>query len=163
MDHYFKERRRLRQTLKRAKGKWLLDVDRVEHLKRGIAEATRVINKAIKETNNCHISKSIEKINDNVNRFREIQKLIRKPSAKPSIKIKDDTGNIIESLEDKLETLRQFYVDLYMERTPRYREMPEVDTLYDSLDSVLTITLFSNVNPAHKPFSIHINHKFQRN
>lgn len=49
-----------------------MDVDRVEHLKRSIAEATRVINKAIKEANNSHISKGIEKINKNVNRFREI-------------------------------------------------------------------------------------------
>lgn len=49
LDHWYRERRRLTKTIRRVQSHWLMDVDRIEHLKRGVAKATRLIEAAISE------------------------------------------------------------------------------------------------------------------
>lgn len=92
-DYLFKERRRLRQTLKRARGKWAADADRIEHLRREISKATALINKHIKKTNSDRIDSRITNINNNVNRFRELRALSGNFAPRSCLRVKDGQGN----------------------------------------------------------------------
>lgn len=112
-DHYFKERRRLRQTLKRARGKWLANIDRIEHLKREITEATKKINGMIKKSNNDRLEQRIKNINNNVNKYKELRSLSGNPTSRPCLRVKDSQGKEITSAAGKLEELRVLYEDLY--------------------------------------------------
>lgn len=150
-DFLFKERRRLRQTLKRARGKWAADADRIEHLRREINKATALINKHIRKINSDRIDSMITNINNNVNRFRELRALSGNFAPRSCLRVKDGQGNEITSPTGKLQELRVFYEGLYSYREPNCRIKPVIDELHNQLVAVPSIVTFSQNNPANRP------------
>lgn len=65
LDHWFKERRRLKRVLKRASKAFRPDADRIEHIRRSIAAASKSIEDCIRSTKNEVISRRISNINNN--------------------------------------------------------------------------------------------------
>lgn len=151
IDHFYKERRRLKLALRRAKGKWLADIDRIEHIKRGISEATKEINKIIKKECNDALEKRLTNINGNINRFKEVKALSGQPSTIRKIRLKDATGKEITKDVDKANYLKDFYEQLYKEKIPVCDKENEVNAVLEMLPTVRNLTEFSSDNTAVKP------------
>lgn len=64
----------------------MADNDRIEHIKRSISQATKEINKILKEDRNNAIEKRLLNINTNINRFKEVKALSGSPSGYIQIK-----------------------------------------------------------------------------
>lgn len=109
-DHWYAERRTLRLVLKRAKGKWLANPDRIEHIKRSIKEASNKINSEIKKADSDRLEVKIKNINNNNNRFRTIKSLRSGTNTSyGEARVKDSAGNEIKDFKDRANHLAEFY------------------------------------------------------
>lgn len=152
VDHWFRERRRLRRILARAKGRWLADIDRIEHIKRAIGEATRKINKVISEEHSKIISSKIKNINENRNKFKVIRSFTHPISSnRKSLLLKTATGDIVNDEEDKAELLSQFYGELYEDRTPDCDQLLLVENDCNLVQSVGSLIKFGPEESALRP------------
>jgi hypothetical protein len=151
IDHWFKERRRLRNILRRAKKHWLRDVDRVEHLKRSIGQASRKIREVIADGKEKVLRESIKRLNSGRSRFRELNALMGKRGAFRSVRLKDSSNKELVSEQAKADHLREFYADLYKGVTPRSNELPNIERMLIKLNSTTAITQFNSQNTATKP------------
>lgn len=151
-DHYYKERRRLKQILKRARtNNRLANNDRIEHLKRSVAEATKIIKKFIKDERTKILENRIKNINDNTNRFRELRRLNGQNMARKTITLKRADGTKIETAKETLNEIKDFYEELYSRRTPKCNELDKVKQLINILPNIKSITEFNSSNPANRP------------
>lgn len=153
IDHWFRERRRLKRILSRAKGKWLADIDRIEHLKRAVREATKKINKTIAEERQRIVAGRIKNINDNdKNKFKVIRSFTQpKSNSQKSLLLKTEAGDKIFKEEDKAEVLSHFYGELYRSRIPNCAQLDEVWDDCETLRCVNRIIDFSDEESALRP------------
>lgn len=150
IDHFYKERRRLKASISKIKGKWAKDMDRFEHLKRSIAEASRKIDEIIKSTANEAIDERLRNINGRVNSFREINALMGKGKGRVEFRLKKD-GNELTELKDRLEELKRFYGELYKGVIPVCKEMSEVVEAVKDAEQAEKICNFSVNNSGSAP------------
>lgn len=150
IDHWFKERRRLKGALRREKKRWSPSEERVAHIKAGIKEASKFIDDIIKEAGDKQLEDKITKINSNQNKFRQIASLMGKKGTLWKIKLKLD-NKTIDNDDDKLRVLKNFYAELYEERTPVCAELNAVKLTCNSLNSISRIIEFDNKKTAIKP------------
>lgn len=146
--HWYKERRRLKGVLKRARGKWLENVDRIEHIKRSIREANVKIDKITRSRQEVRMEKRLANIENNRNRFKEINHLQGKKSKFALIKMKDSYGVNITNEITKTEEFRQFYKELYEPVIPNCKELVKIQQNNQMVNRVPVKTSFDILNKA---------------
>lgn len=156
VDHWYKERRRLCLTLRRARGKWLANTDRLEHLKRSINEATVKIRETIKTASNIVVEDKIAQINNNNNRFRVINQMRAGATVGSNfrrVRLKDTSGKEIVGEQEVADSLADFYAELYGEKIPNCDKKGEISLLISELKDVGRLTEFNTENHALRPKS----------
>lgn len=153
IDHWYKERRRLKAALRKIKGRWLLDLDRIEHIKRSIAAATKAIDQIIWKQRNDQLESRIANINNNVNKFKEIAALSGKRKSMGKISIANSAGAIVTEEVEQVGLLREFYDDLYAKRLPNCDVYEDVEETIYGLREIDFLTSFSKENTAVYPSS----------
>lgn len=141
---YYRERRRLKQVLRKAKGRWLADVDRIEHLKRAIRDANNAIDKIVNTTVNSNLEYRLNKFvngNKNNNRFKEIRKMQGKNTALRKILLTDSAGTKIFKTVTKIEEFKAFYSQLYDKIVP---PCPLLDVVTQSVASLQNTSYIVN-------------------
>lgn len=129
----------------------LADNDTIEHIKRSISQATKEINKILKEDRNNAIEKRLLNINTNINRFKEVKALSGSSSGYIQIRIKDGNGTEITDDINKAKQLKAFYEELYKEVFSLCDRASEVCEVKEKLKAVDRITNSSSKNNAMKP------------
>lgn len=153
INHYFKERRRLKVALKRAKNKWRRDEERIGQLLISITEADCRINEIITSTENRAIEKRMETINEtpHMDKFREINKLMNRHNGGRNLRLKGQDGREFREGKEVMKELGDFYKELYRGRIPDCNALDDVIEKNSCLLNVDRITTFSEANRATNP------------
>lgn len=153
VDHWFKERRRLKRLRSKTLRKLNADPSKIDQLNRAIAAATAEIMKEINTARDKALDETLAKAQSGGDIFKAIKELNTCGYSKRELALKDEAGKILNTTVEKQSTLSNFYEELYRGRTPPCNQLCDVLEWKCDVAEFTSLAKFSQINKAINPIT----------
>lgn len=151
VDRLYRERRRLKKQLQRAKGHWIEDVDRIANIRRSINQATGLIQAEINNARESEIERKIQQVNEGRNAWKTIKSLSTVSNKPKQLLLNDQAGKAVSTAVEKQSVLSAFYGELYRSVIPPCSQLDEVVDWSSDVSAGGPITQFTYSNKSMNP------------